>query len=348
MAAVQPLVTGGRPRAPPSIVTIIGGGDVGFRLAQRLEKNPQIELRVIERDTRRGELLAATLRRAARAERRRHRPRTARVGRDRPQRRARVRHRQRRAQPVRLAPRTPARRPQIITRVSRRPTSGCSNASASTSRSRRAAPPSPRSSTRSREGGPTCWPFSKKGRRPSSSSPCRRASGRDRSWKSRPRRSRSSAPSCAATTSSSREAATNSGRTTGCSSSRPQQSVDAGARLLRGATPEMRVRRACVHVAGAHPARVRRSCSLAPLGVALFTANSSDAGWFVVAGAVTAAAGQALRVAAAARSRPTCAGSRAWPSWPLAWLLVAHAGRHSVRVRRRWPRSTRSSSRCQA
>jgi trk system potassium uptake protein len=42
-------------------VTIIGGGDVGFRLAQRLDSRPEIRLRVIERDRPRGELLAATL-----------------------------------------------------------------------------------------------------------------------------------------------------------------------------------------------------------------------------------------------------------------------------------------------
>ena len=45
-------------------VTIIGGGDVGFRLAERLDAKPGIRLRVIERDAKRGELLAARLRRA--------------------------------------------------------------------------------------------------------------------------------------------------------------------------------------------------------------------------------------------------------------------------------------------
>ena len=45
------------------LVTIIGGGDVGYRLAQRLDAAPSIELRVIERDASRGELLAASLRR---------------------------------------------------------------------------------------------------------------------------------------------------------------------------------------------------------------------------------------------------------------------------------------------
>jgi len=50
--------------AGPERVTIVGGGDVGFRLAQRLELRPSIEVRVIERDARRGEFLAASLRRA--------------------------------------------------------------------------------------------------------------------------------------------------------------------------------------------------------------------------------------------------------------------------------------------
>ncbi len=45
-------------------VTIVGGGDVGFRLAQRLERTEGVELRVVERDRERGELLAAALRRA--------------------------------------------------------------------------------------------------------------------------------------------------------------------------------------------------------------------------------------------------------------------------------------------
>ena len=45
-------------------VTIIGGGDVGYRIAQRLDTEKGIELRVIERDRGRGELLAASLRHA--------------------------------------------------------------------------------------------------------------------------------------------------------------------------------------------------------------------------------------------------------------------------------------------
>jgi trk system potassium uptake protein len=63
MRAVQRLVTGVQHGGRQS-VTIIGGGDVGLRLAQALDGHPEIELRVIERDARRGELLARTLKRA--------------------------------------------------------------------------------------------------------------------------------------------------------------------------------------------------------------------------------------------------------------------------------------------
>ncbi len=45
-------------------VTIVGGGDVGYRLAQHLERTDRVELRVIERDRERSELLAANLCRA--------------------------------------------------------------------------------------------------------------------------------------------------------------------------------------------------------------------------------------------------------------------------------------------
>lgn len=45
-------------------VTIIGGGDVGFRLAEHLDRMPNIHLRIIERDRERGEMLAARLQRA--------------------------------------------------------------------------------------------------------------------------------------------------------------------------------------------------------------------------------------------------------------------------------------------
>jgi trk system potassium uptake protein TrkA len=44
------------------LVTIIGGGDVGLRLAESLDRTPAIRLRVIERDRERGEMLAARLR----------------------------------------------------------------------------------------------------------------------------------------------------------------------------------------------------------------------------------------------------------------------------------------------
>ena len=53
---------GARPRS--QLVTIVGGGDVGYRLAQRLDGADVIRLRVIERDRERGELLASTLRNA--------------------------------------------------------------------------------------------------------------------------------------------------------------------------------------------------------------------------------------------------------------------------------------------
>ncbi len=45
------------------VVTIIGAGDVGFRLAQKLDQAKGIRLRIIERDRSRGEKLAATLKR---------------------------------------------------------------------------------------------------------------------------------------------------------------------------------------------------------------------------------------------------------------------------------------------
>jgi len=61
---VVPRIWGDEHRPATQLVTIIGGGDVGFRLAQRLDAASGVELRVIERDQRRGEMLAATLRRA--------------------------------------------------------------------------------------------------------------------------------------------------------------------------------------------------------------------------------------------------------------------------------------------
>jgi trk system potassium uptake protein TrkA len=50
---------GARPR-----VTIIGGGDVGLHLAERLEVGDDVDLVVIERDAVRGEMIAGRLRRA--------------------------------------------------------------------------------------------------------------------------------------------------------------------------------------------------------------------------------------------------------------------------------------------
>jgi len=49
---------------PHQRVTIIGGGDVGLLLAQRLDANPNVDVCVIERDQARGEVIAARLRRA--------------------------------------------------------------------------------------------------------------------------------------------------------------------------------------------------------------------------------------------------------------------------------------------
>jgi trk system potassium uptake protein TrkA len=57
-------VNGGRTDTATRLVTVIGGGDVGFRLAQRLESGERVEVRIIERDRGRGEVLAAALRRA--------------------------------------------------------------------------------------------------------------------------------------------------------------------------------------------------------------------------------------------------------------------------------------------
>ena len=62
MRAVESLVLAGRTRGRLQ-VTIIGGGDVGLQLAERLEKTPSIDLRILERSTARGEMLAARLKR---------------------------------------------------------------------------------------------------------------------------------------------------------------------------------------------------------------------------------------------------------------------------------------------
>lgn len=53
-----------RAEASPQQVTIIGGGDVGYRLAQKLDRVKGMRLRVIESRRERGEMLAATLRNA--------------------------------------------------------------------------------------------------------------------------------------------------------------------------------------------------------------------------------------------------------------------------------------------
>lgn len=45
-------------------VTIVGGGDVGFQVAQHLDSLPNVKLRVIERDPNRSEMLASVLDRA--------------------------------------------------------------------------------------------------------------------------------------------------------------------------------------------------------------------------------------------------------------------------------------------
>ena len=63
MEALRPRLSPDGARTKSQVVTIIGGGDVGYRLAQRLDAASNIELRVIERDQSRGELLAASLRR---------------------------------------------------------------------------------------------------------------------------------------------------------------------------------------------------------------------------------------------------------------------------------------------
>ena len=61
MSSFAAQVHSGHARAT-QVVTIIGGGDVGFRIAQRLEAARGIQVRLIEADKRRGEQLAAALR----------------------------------------------------------------------------------------------------------------------------------------------------------------------------------------------------------------------------------------------------------------------------------------------
>jgi trk system potassium uptake protein TrkA len=63
MGEVQRRVTAAADRRR-QLITIIGGGDVGLRLAERLDASDALQLRVIERDRARGEMLAARLRNA--------------------------------------------------------------------------------------------------------------------------------------------------------------------------------------------------------------------------------------------------------------------------------------------
>ncbi len=64
MKSLRPIIAPASGDADSQMVTIIGGGDVGFRLAQNLDQAEGIRLIVIERERERGELLAATLRNA--------------------------------------------------------------------------------------------------------------------------------------------------------------------------------------------------------------------------------------------------------------------------------------------
>ncbi len=64
VAQVVGQIHGDRPANRRQMVTIIGGGDVGFRLAQRLDAAGEVDLRIIERDPERGALLAGVLHRA--------------------------------------------------------------------------------------------------------------------------------------------------------------------------------------------------------------------------------------------------------------------------------------------
>ena len=64
MAQIRTLMAPGAADAASQLVTIIGGGDVGYRLAQHLDRADRVRLCVIERDRARGEMLAATLSRA--------------------------------------------------------------------------------------------------------------------------------------------------------------------------------------------------------------------------------------------------------------------------------------------
>jgi trk system potassium uptake protein TrkA len=62
---VRARVTGDRDgRGDRERVTIVGGGDVGLQVAERLDAAENVDVVIIERDTARGEMLAARLRRA--------------------------------------------------------------------------------------------------------------------------------------------------------------------------------------------------------------------------------------------------------------------------------------------
>lgn len=64
MKRLRPVIAPASGNSGRQMVTIIGGGDVGFRLAQGLDQADGVRLIVIERERERGELLAASLRNA--------------------------------------------------------------------------------------------------------------------------------------------------------------------------------------------------------------------------------------------------------------------------------------------
>lgn len=64
VARVGREIHGEGPEEGRQSVTIIGGGDVGLRLAQRLDEDGDVDLRIIESNLERGEMLAGSLRRA--------------------------------------------------------------------------------------------------------------------------------------------------------------------------------------------------------------------------------------------------------------------------------------------
>jgi trk system potassium uptake protein TrkA len=55
---------GGSEESRRQRVTIVGGGDVGFQLAQRLDAGEPVDMTVIERDVARGEMISGRLNRA--------------------------------------------------------------------------------------------------------------------------------------------------------------------------------------------------------------------------------------------------------------------------------------------